>query len=309
MTSDEQVSPAQVSTLRREQRALRVSMAISVGLGIVALVWGLASSSQVILLDSVYVILGLGLSWLGLYASRAVAAGPTPQYPFGRESLVPFVVGVQGLALSGTLVYAAVEAVRVILDGGSEVAAGSLAAYGAVSGLVALAAWALLRRDQSSDLLRAEAASWLAGAVGSGVIAVGAAVALLLQATAWAGVDAYADSVLVLVMCVLLAPVPLRMLRQAAGELLGSAPDPAVASSVREVVERVRKSEGLPEPVLRTSKVARKLIIEVGFVVPSGRYDVADEDRVRRALHAGLASLPYDPWLVVELTTDPELVA
>jgi predicted Co/Zn/Cd cation transporter (cation efflux family) len=305
VTSDEQVRP-----LRDEQRALRVSMVISVGIGVVALVWGLAAGSQVILLDSVYVILGLGLSWLGLYASRVVAAGPTPRFPFGRESLVPLVVSVQGLALIGTLVYAAFEAVRVILDGGSDVAAAGLAAYGAFSGLASLAAWAFLRRsDPTSDLLRAEAASWLAGAVGSLVIAVGAGVVLLLRLTAWRGVEPYADSALVLATCVLLAPVPLRMLRQAAAELLGSAAEPAVERGVREIVDRVRLAEGLPEPVLRTSKVARKLIIEVGFVVPSGRFDVADEDRVRRALHAGLASLPYDPWLVVELTTDPELVA
>lgn len=285
-------------------------MAIAVGIGIVALAWGLAAGSQVILLDGVYVVLGLALSWLGLRTSRIVAAGPTRRFPFGRESLVPFVVGVQGLALSGTLVYATVEAVRIILAGGSPVRAGDLAAYGVVSGLVALAAWAYLRRrEQGSDLLRAEAAAWLAGAVTSLVIAVGALVVLVLRGTPWAGVEPYTDSVLVLVSCVVLTPMPLRMLRQAAGELLGSAPEPGVERRVREIVERVRLAEGLPEPVLRTSKVGRKLIVETGFVVPAGTWDVSGEDRVRRALRDGLAELPYEPWLVVELTTDPELVA
>ncbi|MER5183319.1 cation diffusion facilitator family transporter [Streptomyces sp. NPDC002896] len=294
---------------QHEQRALRVSMAVSIALSAVALVWGLAAGSQVILLDGVYAILGLGLSWLALYASRLAAVGPTPRFPFGRESLVPLVVGVQGLALLGTLVYAAVEAVRVILDGGSDVAAAGLAAYGAVSGLACFAAYGyLVRHGPRSDLIRADAAVWLAGAVTSIVIAVGGVVAVLLGTTAWRGAKVYADSVLVLLSCVMLARLPVRMLRQAASELLESAPEPAVQQLIREVIERVRAAEGLPEPVLRTGKVGHKLYVDVGFVVPPGRWDIADEDRVRRTLRDGLAALPYAPWTVVELTTDPGLV-
>jgi cation diffusion facilitator family transporter len=288
---------------------LKISMAVSVSLSVVALGWGFAAGSQVILLDGIYVILGLGLSWLSLYASRLAAVHPTPRFPFGRESLVPLVVGVQGLALLGTLGYAAVEAIRVILGGGADVAAASLAAYGSVSGLACLAAYGyLVRRGPRSDLVQAETTVWLAGAVASLVVAVGGVAALLLDMTAWRGATAYTDSVLVLVSCVMLARLPVRMLRQAASELLESAPEPTVQQLIREVVERTRAAEGLPEPVLRTTKMGHKLYVEVGSVVSPGRWDIADEDRVRRTLRAGLAALPYVPWVVVQLTTDPELV-
>lgn len=288
---------------------MRVSMAVSVALAVAGLAWGLVAGSQVILLDGVYTVLGIGLSWLALRASRIAAAGPTRRFPFGRETLVPVVVGVQGIALLGTLVYAAVEAVRVILDGGSEVAAAGLAVYGAVTGLACLAAYGhLSRRCPRSDLIRTESTVWLAGAVTSLLIAVGGVVALVLGTTVWSGAKAYADSVLVLLSCALLGALPVRMLRQAASELLESAPDPAVRLRVGEVVERVRAAEGLPAPVLRTSKVGQKLYVEVAFVVPPGSWDLDGEDRVRRALRDGLAALPYEPWSVVEITSDPGLV-
>ncbi|MFF7363056.1 cation transporter [Streptomyces sp. NPDC008125] len=294
---------------RREQRALRVSMAASVALAATGLVWGLVAGSQAVLLDGVSTALGLLLSWIALRASRVAAAGPTPRFPFGRESLVPVAVGVQGLALLGTFGYAAVEAVRVILGGGSEVAAAGLAAYGAVSGLACLAVYGCLaRRGPRSDLIRTEATVWLAGAVTSLLIAVGGVVAVLLGMTAWHPAKAYTDSVLVLLTCALLGALPVRMLRRAASELLESGPEPAVRQRVREVVERVRAAEGLPEPVLRTSKVGQKLYVEIAFVVPPGGWDVAGEDRVRRALRDGLAALPYEPWSVVEITSDPGLV-
>ncbi|ROO84925.1 putative Co/Zn/Cd cation transporter (cation efflux family) [Actinocorallia herbida] len=284
-------------------------MAVSAGLGCLALVWGFAAGSQVILLDGVYVVLGLGLSGLALYASRVAAAGPTPRFPFGREPLVPMVVGVQGLALFGTLAYAAVEAVRVILGGGSEVAPVSLAAYGVAGGLASLATYGyLVRRSPRTDLIRAEAAGWLAGAASSLIIAVGGAVALVLGGAGWRAAAAYSDSVLVLVTCVALIGLPVRMLRQAVSELLDSAPEPAVLRRIRDAVERARAAEGLPEPVLRAGKVGGRIYVEVGFVVPAGRWDIADEDRVRRTLHDELMALPYTPWIVVEITTDPGLL-
>jgi predicted Co/Zn/Cd cation transporter (cation efflux family) len=217
-------------------------------------------------------------------------------------------VGVQGVALLGMLGYASVEAVRVIIGGGSEVASADLVAYGAVGAVSCLATYGYLsRRGARSDLVRAEATGWLAGAVGSVVVVVGGVVAVLLSG-AWDGATAYADSVLVLISCLMFVALPVRMLRQAASELLESAPEPAVQQRIREVVDGVRAAEELPEPVLRSSKVGQKLYVEVGFVVAPGRWDVSDEDRVRRRLRDGLTALPYDPWSVVLLTTDPELI-
>ena len=298
--------PSQTAQL--EQRALRVSIWVSVLFAAMAVAWGLAASSQVILLEGVYTILGLALSWSALYVSRLATAGPTERFPFGRESLVPLVVGVQGLALLGMLGYACVEAIRVILAGGYQVAAEDLAAYGAVAGVACLVMWGYLkRRGPRTDLVHAEATSWLAGVVSSSVIVVGGVVALLLSKTV-PGAEMYTDSILVLVSCLMFAPLPVRMLRRASAELLESAPEPAVQEQIRQIIEQVRTAEELPEPILRSSKVGHKLYVEVVFVVVAGTWNVSEQDRVRRRLRDGLAGLPYEPWSVVELTTDPDLI-
>lgn len=285
-------------------------MLVSVVFGIVALVWGFANGSQVVLLDGIYVLLGLALSALSLYASAVVSGGPTRAFPFGREPLIPLVVGIQGAALIGTFVYAAVEAVRVIAAGGGEVSAASLAVYGLVSTVVTVVTWAVLRKaGKDSDLVRAEAASWLAGAVGSVAIIVGSAAALLLERAGVVGAARYADSVLVIATSILLLPLPVRMLRQSVRELLGAAPEPALGARVRDAVERIRTREHLPEPVLRVRKVARVLHVEVGFIVPAGTRSVEDEDRVRRAVHDALDDLDdVDTWIVVEISADPDLL-
>ena len=293
----------------REQSALRLSLSASVVIAVAAITWGLVANSQVILFDGAYTLLGMALTGLSIAAGRASRRGPTARFPFGLEALVPLGVAVQGVALHGTIAYAALEAVRTILDGGTEVAPAAVAGYGALTAVVSLAVYRRMRTaDPTSDLLDAEARSWWAGLVLSVVVLVGALVALGLAAAGWEGAGPYVDPALVLVACALLLPTPLGMLRTTVVELLEGAPPAAVLAPVEAALAAVRAEHGLPEPILRVSKLGRKLYVEVDVVVPDGVWDVAGEDRVRRAMAAALEPLPYDVWLNVELTTDPELV-
>lgn len=66
---------------------------------------------------------------------------------------------------------------------------------------------------------------------------------------------------------------------------------------------------GLGEPIIRATKLGRRLYVEVDYVVDAGQWDVADEDRVRRSLIGALEPLGYEIWANVELTTDAELAS
>ncbi|MGW0044554.1 cation transporter [Rhodococcus sp. NPDC003348] len=295
--------------LRRERSVLRVSMAVTCTLAVLAVAWGIASNSQVILLDGAYAALGAALTWLSLAASRIVAGGPTARFPFGREALTPVVVVVQGLALLLTLGYAAMEAVRVIVDGGSEVAGGSLLVYGLIGTIAATATYLYVRRAATaSDLLAAEATQWASSAVFSAVVAVGGVVVWVLGRTEYSSADRYVDSALVLISCAVLLPQPWTLIRGGMLELLESAPGPQIQEPIHRAVEQVRDKFDLPAPDIAIGKVGRKVYVEVVFLVSGTAWDLATEDEVRRQVARRLRELPYDLWATVELTTDPELV-
>lgn len=285
-------------------------MVASVGFGIIAIVWGLAASSQAILLDGIFTPLELVMTWGSIQVSRLVAKGPTARFPFGREALVPLFVGIQAVLLGGGLIYAVAQAVRVILTGGSEVAISSLVGYGAVSTVFSLGVGFHLRRSgKGLGLVEAEAVSWLSGAVSSLVIVLGAILVLLLRGTPLHVIEPFADSVLVIICSVLLFALPIQMLRRAILELQSSSADTELEHRVRIALDKIRELEHLPEPILRTSKVGNTLSIEAAFVLPAGEGDVDSEDRVRRGLRVMLADLPHDVWIVVEFTHDEGLVA
>ena len=294
---------------RDERAALVGSIAASALSGVLAVVWGLLSGARIILFDGAYALIGIGIAGLSLRVAHAGAAGPTRRFPFGRDALTPLTVVGQGVALAATLFYAAADAVTVIREGGSPVTAGNVAAYGAVTGVLSLAAaWWLRRTAPRSDLVDAEAQQWRADAVLSAVMMAGALVAVGLLRSGRADLTDYVDPVLVLVACAILVPTPLRLLRSGTVELLEGVPPAEITDAVGAVVEEVRARFGLDEPIVRLHKLGPKLYVEVDFVVEPGEWDVSEEDAVRRAVVEGLAPLGLTVWAYVELTTDRALV-
>jgi predicted Co/Zn/Cd cation transporter (cation efflux family) len=293
-------------TSTREQRALTISMVGAIVLGVLGVVWGLVSGSRIVLFDGVYAFIGVALAGISLRTARVIEQGPTQRYPFGREALAPLVIAAQALVLLGTCLYASVDAVLVIRDGGTEVAAVSVLAYAAITLLAAVGLAVVLRRqDPDSDLVAAEVTQWRAGVLLSVAMVVGFGFGAAVRSTSWSGAADYVDPVLVLVACVTILPAPFTMLRTTFGELLEATPADTVQAPVLEAIGAVTARFGLEEPRVRMNKLGRKLYVEVDYVVAGADWTVADEDDVRHAMTDALAPLGHDLWLNVDLSTDP----
>ncbi|CAL8978345.1 hypothetical protein PROP_02440 [Propionicimonas sp. T2.31MG-18] len=291
-----------------EARALRLSVYASLLVGVVGVVWGLVADARIVLFDGIFTIFGTALSGLSLLASWAAGLEPDERYPFGREAVIPVAIVVQGAALTATLFYAAFDSISLLLAGGTDAAPASVVGYGVLTLVVAIAVMlGLPRLAPRSELAAAEADQWKAGALLSAIIAVGAAAATGADALGWDAVVRYADPVLVLVAVAVLAPVPWRLLTSGGREILEAAPPAEVSRGIEAEARRVGGEFGLGEPIVRATKLGRRLYVEVDFLVGAGEWDVSEEDKVRRSLIAGLDPLGYDVWANVELTTDPDL--
>jgi predicted Co/Zn/Cd cation transporter (cation efflux family) len=262
----------------------------------------------VILLDAVFIPLSLLMTSGSLIVSRIVAKGPSRKFPFGRNALAPLLVIAREIILIGLLAYAMLEAVRVILAGGSDVAGVSLLAYGVFSALVSLITWrVLLRTARDRPLVEAGASGWFSSVPSSAVVAIGGVVVLLLGGTRFAAAAPYVDPALVIIGALGFAVIPVNLLRRSMRDLQTARPEPELAAQVETVVENVRTAEGLPEPILRVGRLGAILDIALAFVLPPGTGDIACEDRVRRAVRDGLVDLPYSAWITVEFGYDAEL--
>lgn len=308
MTPDDASRRARTDPARREAAALRFSVIGALVLAVVGIVWGLAVSSQVILFDGLYSVIGFVLAWFSLRAADLVERGPTPSYPFGLEALAPLVVAIQALVLLGTFGYAAVDAVGVLLRGGSQTELGPALAYGILSLVACTIAYVVLARAQhDSELVAAEAIQWRAAVVLGAAMTIGFGAAVALTRTRWAGAASYVDPLLVLVAAALILPAPVRMLRQSFRELLEGVPDAEVADPINAAIAAVRADFGLPEPTVRMGKLGRKIYLDLDFLVGEDEgWTVDHADQVHRQLRTKLSEPGRMLWINVELHTDPD---
>ena len=219
------------------------------------MVWGVLSGARIILFDGAYALIGIGIAGLSLRIAQAVAAGPTRRFPFGRDALTPLRVVGQGVALAATLFYAGADAVAVIREGGTPVAPGNVAAYGAVTGVISLvAAWWLRRSAPGSDLVgrRGPAAACRRDPERRD----GGRSAHRLRSCRdlpGLGPADYVDPVLVLVVCAVLVPTPLRSLGSGTVELLEASRRPRSATLCARPSRRPA-SVGQDEPIVRAEQ-------------------------------------------------------
>jgi cation diffusion facilitator family transporter len=284
-----------------ERRALLTSIGVTAAIGALGIVWGILSGSQMILLDGIYALVGILVSWMLLLASGLAASEPNRRYPYGRESVTPLVIGVQGFVLLGTLVYAASEAVFSLRSGGSDVTPMWAIVYALITTVWSLATWRWLRGVTGrSDLLNAETTAWRVAALRGVGMVVGFSILAVLAGSRWDRAAPYVDPVMVLVTCAIFIPAPIRMVRDTIIELLEGAPHESIQRPVLDNVEAVSTRFDLDPPQVLMSKVGPKLYVEVeGMVDPA--VTVAQQQQVRDDLLDRLDSLPYEIWLNLEL--------
>jgi cation diffusion facilitator family transporter len=289
-------------------RALLISVWASVAFAVLALVWGLATGSQLIVFDGLYSFAGVGLSLLAVLALRTARKGPDERYPWGREVWEPLTVVVKAAAIAGLCLYALVGGVGEILAGGRDVEVGWALAYGVVATLGGVAVSLVLRRRSrgGSDLVRAEAAEWTGDTLLSLGVLAGFVLAFVLDAVGRGDLARYVDPAMVVVVSAAFLPVPARLVVRGFREVLTMSPPPELLGRICDVVGEVEAAHGFAESFVRASKVGGRLDVEIDFVLDdaSTARTVHEFDGVRAELEARFAEEELPVSMSVGFTAD-----
>jgi len=124
---------------RSEQGVLRLSIAGTLVMAVVAVGFGLYANSSLIIFDGVYGLIDVVMTWLSLLVTRLIALSTqtdalqsrlNQRFSLGFWHLEPIVLGVSGTLMIGAALYAFINAVDALTSGGRLIALGPAIVFG-----------------------------------------------------------------------------------------------------------------------------------------------------------------------------------
>ncbi len=302
-----------------EQGALRFSIATTPAVAALGIVFGWLSGSFAIVFDGVYSLVDGAMTMIALLVSRLIAGYAAvgaqdrrfaDRFTMGFWHLEPMVLALNGLMLSGAAVYAFINAVGSLFDGGRPLQFGQAIVYAAITLLAcsAMSVFALrVNRRLRSQLVALDAKGWMmSGAITAALLLafVGGA---LVEGTALAWIAPYIDPAVLALVCVVIIPMPLGTIRQALADILLVTPV-ELKREVDAVAAATVARHGFLSYRAYVARVGRGRQIELYFIVPAGLPARTLEawDAIRDEVGDALGAASPDRWLTIVFTSDIE---
>jgi predicted Co/Zn/Cd cation transporter (cation efflux family) len=302
-----------------EQGFLRISIAATVVVAALGVVFGILSGSFSIAFDGVYSLADAAMTGLALWVSSlilmsekrdAVSGRIRNRFTMGFWHLEPIVLMLNGCLLMTVAVYALINAIISILNGGHELRFGVAIAYSATT-VVVCAVMAVmgirLNRNLKSDFISLDIKAWIM----SGGIALALLIAFLIglavQPTPVAWVAKYVDAVVLGLVCLVMIPLPIGTIWKALSEILLIAPVD-LRDHVDHVASQTVRRLGFLSYRAYVARVGRATQIELYFIVPEGlpAKTVEEWDALRDEIGAAIGDESASRWLTIAFTADAE---
>ncbi|MFD1705014.1 cation diffusion facilitator family transporter [Methylopila henanensis] len=293
-----------------EQTVLKISIAATVGIGLIGVAFGVLTGSLSIMFDGVFGGLDATMTLLSLQVSRLIAGAASRRFQMGFWHVEPLVLAINGGLLTLLCVYAFVNAVGSLLGGGHALAFDWALAYAVITVAICLGMLVFVRganRRIGSALLALDVKSWLMSCLISASLLAAFLVAWALDGTRFAHWTPYADPAILAVLTACLIPVPFTTVIAAVKEVLLVAPQ-ELDARVRAAAEAAVARHGFEGARTYVAKVGRSQVIEIYLLVPAGRAigSIAELDAVREEIGAAIGGAGRDRWLTIAFTGDPK---
>lgn len=305
--------------LSDERGVLRTSIAVTLAISLLGIAFGIVSGSFSIVFDGVYSLVDASMSLLSLVVVNLIAsyAAASPasrklreRFSMGFWHLEPMVLGLNGTLLIGVAVYALVNAVGSLLEGGRDLQFGWAIAYAVVT-VIACAAIAVLEaranRRIRSDFVRLDVKGWIMSAGITAALLIAFIAGYAIQGTEWRWISPYIDPAVLAIVCLLIIPLPVSTVRQALADIFLVTP-PDLKQHVDAVAQGFVAKHRLVSHRAYVARVGRSKSIELYFIVPpeAPARTIAEWDALRDEIGALVGGEGPDRWLTVVFTGDRE---
>lgn len=305
--------------LSDERGILRTSIAVTLVISSLGICFGLISGSFSITFDGVYSLVDASMSLLSLIVvnlitSYAVSKGLSrklrERFSMGFWHLEPMVLGLNGTLLIGVAVYALVNAISSLLEGGRDLEFGWAIAYAAIT-VTACASIAIVEaranRKVGSEFVALDVKGWIMSSGITAALLIAFILGYAIQGTEWQWLSPYIDPAVLALVCLLIIPLPVSTVRQALADIFLVTPVDLKAH-IDTVARSFVEKHGLASYRAYVARVGRSKEIELYFIVPSDApaRTIGEWDALRDEIGEAVGGEGPNRWLTVVFTGDRE---
>ena len=212
---------------RGEQILLKQSTFLMLAVAIAGIITGFVSGAQSILFDGFFSLIATFIKVLMLITARLIAKESNQRFQFGFWHLEPMVLLIEGSFLLLIAIYAFLNGVFGIINGGREIELGLVIVYAAVFTVVEFIYFFYVRhrnRKLKSTLIQFDNISWLVDAMLSVGLLISFLAALLLKSQGYGEWAKFVDPLILIVLALTMLPPAFKILGPALRDVLGIAP-------------------------------------------------------------------------------------
>ncbi|MFK3828105.1 cation diffusion facilitator family transporter [Pseudomonas fulva] len=302
-----------------EQGLLRTSIAVTLFIASIGIAFGLASGSFSIVFDGVYSLVDASMSGLSLMVVRLITSHASSlqmsrklreRFTMGFWHLEPMVLALNGILLSGVAIYALINAVSSLLEGGRHLEFGIAMIYAALT-VTACVSIAVIEgkanRKLRSDFVAMDVKGWVMSASITAALLIAFCFGYAVQGTSLEWVSPYIDPAVLALVCLVIVPLPMSVVRQALADIFLVTPGD-LKQHVDAVAQAFVERHGLQSYRAYVAKVGRSREIELYFIVPPqmAAKTIEQWDAWRNEIGEAIGGEGPNRWLTVVFTGDPE---
>ncbi|MBI6925183.1 cation transporter [Pseudomonas putida] len=302
-----------------EQGLLRTSIAVTLFIASIGIAFGLASGSFSIVFDGVYSLVDASMSGLSLMVVRLITSHASSlqmsrklreRFTMGFWHLEPMVLALNGILLSGVAIYALINAVSSLLEGGRHLEFGIAMVYAALTVAACVSITVIegkANRKLRSDFVAMDVKGWVMSASITVALLIAFCFGYAVQGTSLEWVSPYIDPAVLALVCLVIVPLPMSVVRQALADIFLVTPGD-LKQHVDAVAQAFVERHGLQSYRAYVAKVGRSREIELYFIVPPhmAAKTIEQWDAWRNEIGEAIGGEGPNRWLTVVFTGDPE---
>ena len=293
-----------------EQKTMMVSV-YAVCLGIAAsLIFGFSAKSDTLLLSSIFFLLNLASSGLGLLAAKLVNRPADKDFQYGYWYIEPLVNSFNGLMMIVVCVYGFINGLEGLRTGGHTVDSTSVIWFSVASALFCAGMVIYkthISRKIKSKLLKSDTGKWVIKFAFSVTTLFGFVMVYVLNEPYYAIWQRYVDSFMAAVLSLLLLPIPLRIMRINLRELLHmAAADTDIQKLVDHELDRIKTEYRVLSHNSHVIQIGRSNFVEVNILVAPDfeLQTIVEQDLLRERIWNAIHKPLVQNRLAVFITSD-----